>query len=41
MQVAQILEATASGHGMWTPELGFGDIDVGAAVERAQSVTAR
>ncbi len=33
--VAQILKETASGHGRWTPELGFGVIDVAAAVERA------
>jgi subtilisin family serine protease len=35
-QVAQILKETASGHGGWTPELGFGVLDVGAAVARAQ-----
>jgi subtilisin family serine protease len=40
-QVAQILEETASGHGTWTPELGFGDIDVGAAVQQAQSLAER
>ena len=34
-QVAQILKDTASGHGVWTPELGFGVIDVAAAVARA------
>jgi subtilisin family serine protease len=33
--VARILKETASGHGTWTPELGFGVIDVAAAVERA------
>ncbi|HEY3541462.1 MAG TPA: S8 family serine peptidase [Gaiellaceae bacterium] len=36
-QVAQILKETASGHGHWTPELGFGVIDAAAAVARAQS----
>jgi subtilisin family serine protease len=34
-QVAQILKATASGHGGWTRELGFGVIDVAAAVAQA------
>lgn len=34
-QVAQILEQTATGHGAWTPELGWGVIDVGAAVAHA------
>lgn len=36
-QVASLLEATASGHGTWNPELGFGVLDVAAAVERAQA----
>ena len=36
-QVAQILKETASGVGRWTPELGFGVIDVAAAVARAQT----
>jgi subtilisin family serine protease len=36
-QVAQILKQTASGGGRWTPELGFGVIDVGAAVAMAQA----
>ena len=36
-QVAAILKATASGAGHWTPELGFGVIDVAAAVARAQA----
>jgi subtilisin family serine protease len=36
-QVAQILKETASGAGRWTPELGFGVIDVAAAVARAQA----
>jgi subtilisin family serine protease len=34
-QVAEILEQTASGHGGWTPELGFGVVDVAAAVAQA------
>jgi subtilisin family serine protease len=37
-QVAQILKDTASGHGVWTPELGFGVIDVAAAVARASQL---
>lgn len=35
-QVARILKETASGRGTWTPELGFGVVDVAAAVARAQ-----
>jgi subtilisin family serine protease len=35
-QVAEILKQTASGRGTWNPELGYGVIDVGAAVARAQ-----
>jgi subtilisin family serine protease len=35
-QVAQILKETASGGSRWTPDLGFGVIDVAAAVARAQ-----
>jgi subtilisin family serine protease len=35
-QVAQVLKETASGRGQWTPELGFGVIDVASAVVRAQ-----
>jgi subtilisin family serine protease len=38
--VAQIIKETASGHGFWSPELGWGVLDVGAAVERAVGVTA-
>src|SRR5579872_2405335 len=38
-QVAQILKESASSGGHWTPELGFGVIDVGAAVARAQAGT--
>jgi subtilisin family serine protease len=34
-QVVGILQETASGHGTHTPELGFGMIDVAAAVARA------
>ncbi len=33
--VATILEQTASGNGAWTPEVGFGVLDVAAAVARA------
>ncbi len=36
-QVAQILKETASGAGSWTPGLGFGVLDVAAAVARAQA----
>ncbi|HVA30852.1 MAG TPA: S8 family serine peptidase [Gaiellaceae bacterium] len=36
-QVAQILKETASGQGRWTPALGFGVIDVAAAVARAEA----
>jgi subtilisin family serine protease len=35
-QVAQILKDTASGHGKWTPDVGWGVIDVASAVSRAQ-----
>lgn len=35
-QVALILKETAAGGGRWTPDLGFGVIDVAAAVKRAQ-----
>jgi subtilisin family serine protease len=37
-QVAQILKDTASGHGTWTADLGWGVIDVASAVARAQSM---
>ena len=42
-QVAAILKATASGEGRWNPRLGFGVIDVAAAVAaaRGQSVAPR
>ncbi|HEY6961619.1 MAG TPA: S8 family serine peptidase [Gaiellaceae bacterium] len=33
--VAQTIEASASGAGTWSQELGFGDLDVAAAVQRA------
>jgi subtilisin family serine protease len=36
-QVAQVLKQTASGQGGWTPELGFGVIDVAAAVAQASA----
>jgi subtilisin family serine protease len=38
--VARILKESATGHGAWTSELGFGVLDVGAAVERARGVEA-
>jgi subtilisin family serine protease len=38
--VAGILKETASGRGDWSPELGYGVIDVAAAVERAGTVRA-
>ena len=37
-QVADILKATASGQGAWTPDLGYGVVDAAAAVARAQSL---
>jgi len=39
-QVARILERTASGHGKWTPDLGWGVVDVEAAVAQAQATAA-
>jgi hypothetical protein len=36
-QVAGILEQTASGNGRWTPSLGYGVVNVAAAVRRAQA----
>ncbi len=33
--VAQVLKESASGHGAWSPELGFGVIDAASAVELA------
>jgi subtilisin family serine protease len=38
-QVARILEETASGHGTWNAEVGYGVIDAAAAVERATFLT--
>ncbi len=35
-EVADVLEQTASGSGLWNNELGFGILDVAAAVARAQ-----
>jgi subtilisin family serine protease len=35
-EVAEILKESASGHGSWKPTLGFGVLDVAAAVARAQ-----
>lgn len=40
-EVASILEQTASGAGAWTPELGYGVLDVYAAVARAAGAPAR
>jgi subtilisin family serine protease len=39
-QVADILKATASGHGAWNPELGYGVIDVEAAIAVAKTTPA-
>lgn len=39
-QVASILKRTASGRGVWSPELGFGVIDAAAAVQRAAAAAA-
>jgi subtilisin family serine protease len=39
--VAAILKSTASGHGLWTPTLGFGVIDIAAAVDRAADTQLR
>jgi hypothetical protein len=35
-EVAEILKESASGHGSWTPTLGYGVLDVAAAVALAQ-----
>ena len=40
-QVTAILKQTASGHGSWTPALGFGVIDVAAAVGQALQTAAQ
>jgi thermitase len=37
-QVATIIKRTASGHGSWSPTLGFGILDVAAAVELAPTI---
>src|SRR4029453_5541749 len=39
-QVADILKQTASGGGQWNPELGFGVMNVGAAVDFARTAPA-
>lgn len=39
-EIASILEQTASGHGAWSAELGYGVLDVAAAVARAQQLPA-
>ena len=39
-KVASILEQTASGRGGWNAELGYGVLDVAAAVARAQTASA-
>lgn len=39
-QVARILEQTASGHGTWNAGLGWGVVDVAAAVARAEAIAA-
>jgi hypothetical protein len=36
--VAAVLKRSASGHGQWTPSLGFGVLDVAAAVDLAPTV---
>lgn len=38
--VARILELTASGRGVWTPQLGYGVLDVASAVARASGLPA-
>lgn len=39
-QVARILERTATGHGTWNPDLGWGVVDVAAAIARARAIAA-
>ena len=39
-EIASVLEQTASGHGAWSAELGYGVLDVAAAVARAQALLA-
>jgi subtilisin family serine protease len=36
--VAEVLKQTASGHGSWNQETGYGLLDAGAAVERAREI---
>jgi hypothetical protein len=36
--VATILKRTASGHGTWIPDIGFGVLDAGAAVALAPTI---
>jgi serine protease len=38
-EVADVIDASASGHGRWTRALAFGTLDVAAAVERALSLS--
>jgi subtilisin family serine protease len=38
-QVVAVLKRSASGHGAWTPTLGFGVLDAAAAVELAPTIT--
>ncbi|MBV8597381.1 MAG: S8 family serine peptidase, partial [Actinobacteria bacterium] len=38
-EVAAILEETASGEGVWTPQLGYGVVDVDAAVTLASTIS--
>jgi subtilisin family serine protease len=40
-RVARLLEETASGHGTWTSDLGFGVVDAAAAVGRARTLAER
>jgi subtilisin family serine protease len=40
-EVATILKETASGGGAWSPQLGYGVIDVAAAVARAEALADR
>jgi subtilisin family serine protease len=39
-QVAELLKDTASGAGAWTPDLGFGVLDIAAAAAKAQALAA-
>lgn len=40
-RIARLLEDTASGHGTWNADLGFGVVDVAAAVGRARAAEER